>query len=67
MTVKELIKELEAMPQDLPVALEVYGHTYSSVDNKLSHGPLAVYVGENNYNNPHVFLQNHCLACLTRK
>lgn len=48
MTSHELAKILESAP-DLPIVLSVYGHEYSSVHHRQSHGPLRVMVGQNNY------------------
>lgn len=56
MTVKELIEELSKYPQELPIALIVYGHSYSSVDHESSHGSLSLCSAVNAYGRNHVFI-----------
>ena len=39
-TVGELIERLRGLPPDTPLALSVYGHSYYSPCDRISHGPL---------------------------
>lgn len=48
MTAHELAELLLRCP-DLPVALHVNGHTYSSTDHAASHGPLQIGRVSGNY------------------
>jgi hypothetical protein len=41
-TVAELIKVLEGMPQDHVVCLSVYRHKYDSVSHRRSHGEMVI-------------------------
>lgn len=68
MTVYELMEKLSRYPQNLPIALSVYGHSYGSVDHKTSHGSLKLKEGTVNGIRHSVFIgpDLDCVAPLTQ-
>lgn len=49
MTVAELIKTLQDLPQDSIICLSVYRHSYDSVNHSGSHGDMVVRHWHNGY------------------
>lgn len=55
MTIKELIDKLKEYDENLTVGLSVYGHSYDSKGNDMSHGSLKITVGTS-YNKDLLFI-----------
>ena len=58
MTVSELISRLQEFPEDLPIALCLFGRCYSSANHVDSHGELTLTAGKSNGCPASVFLSN---------